>query len=153
MRCWRAARRRGGYGAALAAVALTIASCAGHAAPALVAAPGPTPEAGAAALRITQVMVGHNLFVEGSFSYIRIEPTAGGVPIQRRLPGSGKLTIKLDPGAYRLVSWQRACDGNCGYLDPPSDRCARTFTIRQHHPLQAAIRLNPAAGCTIVIRG
>jgi hypothetical protein len=28
------------------------------------------------------------------------------------------LALKLDPGAYRLISWQRTCDPNCGNLDP-----------------------------------
>ena len=32
---------------------------------------------------------------------------------------------RLSPGRYRVISYQRPCDGNCGLLDPPTDRCAR----------------------------
>jgi hypothetical protein len=90
--------------------------------------------------------------VEGALSFIRIERAAGGTLIERQLPDSGKLMLKLDPGAYRLVSWQRTCDGNCGYLDPPSSRCARPFTVRQREPLEATIRVNFASRCVIVLR-
>jgi hypothetical protein len=72
---------------------------------------------------------------------------------QRQLPGSGKLTLQVQPGAYRLVSWQRLCDGNCGTLDPPSQHCARLITLRPGDQLTAAIRVNFASsGCVIVLR-
>jgi hypothetical protein len=58
----------------------------------------------------------------------------------------------MPPGAYRLVSWQRICDGNCGNLDPPSQQCARPFTLRPGEQLTAAIRVNFASGCVIVLR-
>ena len=35
--------------------------------------------------------------------------------------------VALAPGRYRLQSWQRDCDGNCGRLGPPTDRCSRWF--------------------------
>jgi hypothetical protein len=67
------------------------------------------------------------------------------------LPGRGKLTLTLQPGGYRLVSWQRICDANCGNLDPPSYQCARPFTLRQGERLHAAIRVNFTSGCVIVL--
>jgi hypothetical protein len=96
--------------------------------------------------------VGNAIPVEGALSYIRIERAAGGTLIGRQLPDSGKLRLKLDPGAYRLVSWQRTCDANCGNLDPPSSRCARPFTVRRGEPLEATIRVNFASSCVIVLR-
>jgi len=56
----------------------------------------------------------------------------------------------VPPGGYRLVSWQRICDANCGNLDLPSDQCARSFTLRQGEQLHVAIRVSSASGCVIV---
>ena len=64
----------------------------------------------------------------------------------------GSFELHLSPGAYRLVSWQRICDGNCGNLDPPSQQCARPVTLRSAEQLTAAIRVNFASGCVIVLR-
>jgi hypothetical protein len=60
---------------------------------------------------------------------------------------------QLRSGAYRLVSWQRTCDANCGNLDPPSDRCARPITVKPQQKLNVTIRVNFASGCVIVTSG
>jgi hypothetical protein len=142
------ALRRGGLAAALVLMTLILASCASHPGPRPAAAPG----ASAGQLRITQVKAGNAAPTEGALSYIRVERAAGGTLLDRRLPGSQKVTLRLHPGAYRLVSWQRTCDGNCGNLDPPTDRCARPFTVKPHQKLEATIRVNFATGCVIVLR-
>jgi hypothetical protein len=57
------------------------------------------------------------------------------------------------PGTYRLLSWQRTCDANCGHLDPPSDQCALPFTLRKGEQLQTVIKVDYAAcRCLIVLR-
>jgi hypothetical protein len=88
---------------------------------------------------------------EGAFSYIRLERAGGATVAARRLPGSGKLTLTVPPGTYRLASWQRTCDGNCGNLDPPSNQCARPFTLRKGGKLQAVIRVDYASRSVIVL--
>jgi hypothetical protein len=35
----------------------------------------------------------------------------------------------LRPGRYLMVAVLRPCDGNCGLLDGPIGRCARTITV------------------------
>jgi hypothetical protein len=153
MSYWRPALRRCGSAATLAFMTLILASCAGESNPGPAGATGPAAAgADAGQLRITQVRVGNAMPVEGALSYIQIERATGGTLIERQLPDSGKLMLKLDPGAYRLVSWQRTCDANCGNLDPPSSRCARPFTMRQREPLEATVRVNFASGCVIVLR-
>jgi hypothetical protein len=96
--------------------------------------------------------VGSAIPIEGALSYIRVERAAGVTLTERRLPGDQQLTLKLQPGAYRLVSWQRICDANCGNLDPPSDRCARPFTVRQRQQLEATVRIDFVSGCVITLR-
>ena len=138
--------RRRGRAVTLASMTLVLASCAAQATPAPAAPPQP------GQLRILQVTVGHAVPIEGALSYIRVERATGATVTQRQLPGSDKLTLWVQPGTYRLVSWQRLCDANCGNLDPPSQRCARTFTLRQGGQLTATIRVNFASGCVIVLR-
>jgi hypothetical protein len=142
----RATIHRRGRAAVLVLVPLLLGACTAR------ASPSPAATAGAAQLRIAQVRVSASLPIEGSLSYVRLERT-GGTTVTERLPDSGKLTLTVRPGAYRLVSWQRICDANCGNLDPPSNRCTRPFTLRKGEQLQAVIRLDwESSGCAIVLR-
>jgi hypothetical protein len=62
------------------------------------------------------------------------------VPDTQRTPGvapGGRTLIfdeRLPPGAYRLVSYQRPCAGNCDYLDPPTDRCETVLHLNDVEP-------------------
>jgi hypothetical protein len=100
-------------------------------------------------LAIRQVRVGTVIPVEGAVSFIRVRRPSGAIVATRRLPDSQRLTLPLRPGRYRLVSWQRTCDANCGTLDPPTDRCSRALTLRPGERLRATIRINFATGCVI----
>ena len=127
-----ALRGRGGA-AALALMTLILPSCAGlpGPGPASRAPSGPAAGADSGQLQIMQVRVGNAVPMEGALAVISIERATGAVIIERQLPGSGKLALRLDPGTYRLASWQRVCDANCGQLDPASNRCARLVTVRR----------------------
>ena len=103
-------------------------------------------------LAIRKIRVGDAIPIEGAITFIRVKRPSGRVVLTRRLPASDRLTLPLRPGRYRLVSWQRLCDGNCGTLDPPSDRCARSLTITAGERLTATIRVNYAVGCVIRLR-
>jgi hypothetical protein len=139
--------RRRGRAATLASMTLVLASCAAQANP----GPASTAVAHAGQLRIFQVTAGNAVPIEGALSYIRLERATGATVTERQLPGSDKLTLWVRPGAYRLVSWQRTCDANCGNLDPPTQYCARPFTLRPGDQLTATIRVNFASGCVIVL--
>lgn len=142
--CRRVPIRRCGRAALLALVPLLLGSCAAQASPGQAAG-----EAGR--LRITQVRVGNGMPTEGALSYIRLERAGGTTVTERQLPSSDKLTLTVQPGTYRLVSWQRICDANCGHLDPPSSRCARSFTLRKGEQLRAAIQVDFVSRCLIVL--
>jgi hypothetical protein len=51
------------------------------------------------------------------------------------------------------VSFQRPCDGNCGYLDPPADQCDVPFDVAAKRVITAPVRLTPGEGCTIELNG
>lgn len=151
---WLPAFRRCARAAALALATLILASCAGHSSPGPTATTGPAavPGPDAGRLRITQVRVGNAVPIEGTLSYIRIERASGVTLVERQLPAGQGLTVKLNPGVYQLASWQRTCDANCGHLDPPSNRCAQPFTVKQHEHLKATIRVDfGSPGCVIVL--
>jgi hypothetical protein len=53
-------------------------------------------------------------------------------------------------GRHVLVSYIRNCDGNCGYLDPPSMRCPRVVvTAGRGRAATVQLRNN---GCRIILR-
>lgn len=103
-----------------------------------------------AALRIEQSLDSSGgIPIEGEYSYARIESPSGAKISEERLPEDGRVTIHLSPGTYRLLSYQRICNGNCGYLEPPSEECSRAFDISDDEPLVARIRVTFGSGCTI----
>jgi hypothetical protein len=121
-------------------VALMLAGCGGT---------GPTADntTHAGTIHVRQEWVPGSLYVEGSYSYVRVEH--GGDTVQElRLEGD-KASVRLEPGTYRLVSFQRPCDGNCSFLDPPTDECSREIEIAADAELHELVRLTPGSGCTI----
>jgi hypothetical protein len=103
-------------------------------------------------LAVRKIRVGDTIPIEGAVTFIRLKRPSGRIVLTRRLPAADRLTLPLRPGPYRLVTWQRLCDANCGTLDPPSHRCARSLTIRADGRLRATIRVNYAVGCVIRLR-
>jgi hypothetical protein len=90
--------------------------------------------------------------VEGARSYVAVETIAGDELVETELEPTATghaATLRLDPGTYRLVSWQRPCDGDCDSLDAPTDRCEQTFALEPNKPAEAAIEVRPGSGCHI----
>src|ERR1043165_5380319 len=86
----------------------------------------PTAHSGAGRLLVTQIIDRTGpMPIEGASSYLRIEKEGAEI-VDERLQ-TDRTTIRLEPGTYQLISYQRTCDGNCGYLDQPSDRCDDMF--------------------------
>ena len=125
----------------LVALALLAAACGGT---------HKTAQSGAAELLVQQIVNrGGPIPIEGAYSYVRIEDAGGHKVTEQRLPRQGETTIRLDPGSYRLVSYQRTCDGNCGNLDPPSDSCSGGFTASDNSSLSANVNVTFGSGCKI----
>jgi hypothetical protein len=92
------------------------------------------------------------LYIEGSYSYVRVERPDGEQVLDQRLPSDfpvASTTFRLDPGSYRLLSYQRPCAGNCGLLDPPTDRCDAALAVEVGSPLEVSVRVSPGEGCAI----
>ena len=140
-------------------IAAASASCGGGDDEPAVTSPGPEPvvtSSDAAELHVLQVWdesVG--LYVEGARSFVRVDTAGGDEVVEMELqstPSGDEATILLDPGSYRLLSWQRPSSGASGLYDPPTDRCDAPFEIKPQTPVEAQIEVRAAEGCTIQFR-
>jgi hypothetical protein len=126
---------------------LATAACAGTTSPAASS----TPEQ-PATLTITlgEPDPGAPMYIEGAVRFVRL--TADGVEITRRVELEGPTTIPVPAGGtYRLESWARPCDGNCGTLDAPTDRCAETLTVAGDSTVRIEIDPTPGRDCAITV--
>jgi hypothetical protein len=96
-------------------------------------------------LRVREVhLTGAPFAIEGEFTYVRIEGE------EHVLHPPADLRIGLTPGSHQVEVWHRTCDGNCGNLDPPTDRCAAEVTVAEGGTALATIRNWPGTPCRIV---
>ncbi len=92
------------------------------------------------------------VYVEGSISFVRVRvrDASGDTVVRRRTAAARfRMVRKLPPGRYRVISYQRPCDGNCGFLDPPADRCARRVRVRSGGLTSVRVTVRPGRGCTM----
>jgi hypothetical protein len=85
---------------------------------------------------------------EGAMNYFRIE--RAGTVLEEK-PLEGPLNFMLASGSYELRTYSRACDGNCGRLDPPDIQCTASFTVSAGQVLYAE-RVIQDATCTIRLK-
>jgi D-alanyl-D-alanine dipeptidase len=93
------------------------------------------------------------VYVEGSISFVRVRDADGAVVVRRRTARARfRMRRKLPPGRYRVVSYQRPCDGNCMLLDPPVDRCARRVRVLSGGRTEVRVTVRPGRPCTMTRR-
>jgi D-alanyl-D-alanine dipeptidase len=116
----------------------------------LAALPGAA-EAAPGTLDLRQSVDGSSgLYTEGAVSYVRVRGRSGAVVVRRRVHRPRfRMQRLLPPGRYRVISYQRPCDGNCGLLDPPTDRCAQPVRVFSGGLTEVAVRVRPGRGCTM----
>jgi hypothetical protein len=100
---------------------------------------------------VTQRLVGRIFYIEGSVGYARILDRSGNRVAEDAFAGS-QVMFSLGPGRYRLVSYQRPCDANCGNLGAPTDKCSKRFRVRAHHVVSAIVRVSPGSSCRVRVR-
>ena len=88
------------------------------------------------------------VYIEGSVSFVRVRDSDGDAVVRRRVSKPRfRMRRKLLPGRYRVVSYQRPCDGNCSLLDPPVDRCARAVRVLSGGLTEVGVTVRPGRGC------
>ncbi len=102
---------------------------------------------------VEQVQTGGPYYIEGAKSYVSAEPEGGGDGREVELSTGRTATgsLRLDAGRYTFKSWQRPCEGNCGYLDPPTDQCSAPVEVASGGETHVTIKLRPGKGCEIVL--
>ena len=70
------------------------------------------------------------MYIEGALARLVLRDEDGDVVASAmKWPGKKFVFADLEPGTYVLEPALRPCDGNCDYLDPPTDSCRDTFAI------------------------
>jgi hypothetical protein len=95
---------------------------------------------------------------EGSVSYVFVRRVGNEDPTTRvtRLLAPLEPTLlvgtQLDAGRYVISSFQRPCDGNCDFLNPPVDVCdSGPVDLRPGMSISLLVSVIPFGGCTISI--
>jgi hypothetical protein len=94
-------------------------------------------------------------FIEGATGYLQVRSEDGRLIEEAQGPaGAGvRLRLELPSGTYRVVSYLRPCDGNCGYLDAPTGRCVATVGVAAGLVTRAVALVKPTEGCTFTVIG
>ena len=136
-------------GAARALAVLAIVSCG---AVGVAAAPGAG--GGTGKLRVREHRLPSDvIYTEGYVSFLRIrEAGSGRAVVKRRFQGRVHARTKLRAGRYRVIRFIRPCDGNCGLLDPRTERCAAAVDVGAGGATRVVIRTRTGTGCKIRVK-
>jgi hypothetical protein len=133
----------------MGALLLLLAGCSSLVTP--IAGP---PSAQPASVRITVAPPDPDrpVYIEGALRFVRI--TGAGTTIDKQLDPDSPMQVRLPSGGqYRLTSWARVCNGNCGDLGGPIDRCSASFVAVAGTTVDARIDAPVGKGCTIATGG
>lgn len=111
----------------------------------------------AAAGSTGQISVRHGFsgrdYRDGSVAYMRLNDRAGRTVLQDRAVRSNtRISGTVRRGNYTIVSYQRVCDGDCGHLEPASDRCQAGVHVTAGKTTKVSVTTRPGKGCTISVR-
>lgn len=70
------------------------------------------------------------IYIEGALPEVTLVDEQGGEHTAELRRGTFTFP-DLEPGTYSIEAALRPCDGNCGYLDPPVDRCTSSLDVTQ----------------------
>ena len=97
------------------------------------------------------VVPGSAVYIEGAIWHLRVRKyDSSAQVVDRRITKSG-VTLALPAGPYLLLSSQFPCDGNCGHLDPETDRCGISFVVFGRSRIAAVVHLRPGVGCRVTV--
>jgi hypothetical protein len=117
------------------------------------------PPAGTGRLVIREARAAAPRPTEGSLGFLRISRAGAQRPVidgRARTAAPGEQTTlfnrRLPAGTYHVVAYQRLCDGNCGYLDAPSERCDATVNVSAGGVRRLTLVVTPGTGCLVQSR-
>jgi hypothetical protein len=129
--------------------ALATAAAAGSGTIALGPAGAAGPRTGELRIR-EQTEPGRGLYVEGSIQFVSVRRAHDlRLVVTRRFRAGRTSRLRLAPGRYRVASWTRVCGGNCGFLEPPTFKCAAGVRIRRGARVTVTVHDRVGARCRI----
>jgi hypothetical protein len=84
---------------------------------------------------------GGEMFTEGAVPEVRLTASDGTVIEPRRDHVDDAVFPGIAPGRYRLTAALRPCDGNCGYLDPPTTPCSARVRVTDDQEVTVSWRV------------
>jgi hypothetical protein len=87
-------------------------------------------------------------YIEGFVRFVRIKHD-GEVIFKGRWKPDSVFKRSLPAGTYRIIRELRPCEGNCGYLDPVSERCGITVTVKPGERLKLVALPKTLGTCKI----
>lgn len=120
-------------------------------------APAPSPAPALALLTVTPVQYWRGIFfTEGAVSYLRLVTPEGAVALRQDFPNAPLFHPLIEdrpvqPGRYRVISYQRSCDGSCLALDPPRGRCSAPLELGSGDAVVVTIELEPPKRCAMSV--
>ena len=109
--------------------------------------------------------------VTGTFGTLSVREhfdPEGGIPIEGyvsyvtvKRAGSDRVLLRAQPpfrgtlhaGSYRVSTFARTCSGNCGNLDPPSNRCATSLRLVGGTTVRVRVIRRFDRPCELRVRG
>jgi hypothetical protein len=86
-------------------------------------------------------------YFEGAYAYFEVR--SKGVRIEQKRLVDKSVSFSLAEGTYELSGYVRPCDGNCRLLDPPTDECHGTFSLKAGETLYAIRKQTDSGACTL----
>jgi hypothetical protein len=93
-------------------------------------------------------------YTEGAMARVVLRDEDGNVVASGiKSPGRSFVFADLERGTYVLEPALRPCDGNCGYLDPPTDSCEHTVTIDGDMSVRVEFSVGDPCAVATMLRG
>lgn len=93
-------------------------------------------------------------YAEGSFSYLVLRNSPGNVVFWREFQAGTEpvtaMEATLPPGQYTVQTFQRPCDANCGFVDPPDGFCEKAIRLDAGESLALTERFSVRSGCRFI---
>lgn len=112
----------------------------------------PTTTVATGRLRVTQHQTSC-CYTEGQVSFLTVRDGSGVVVAHRQFEAISMIVpvfdLGLPAGTYEIESYQQPCEGNCGALDPPTDKCTTQVDLAAGAEVFLTAAFAPGAGCSI----
>ena len=97
-------------------------------------------------------------YTEGSFFFLRVRTSAGELILERSYTANELEFVmreSLAPGRYSILTYERPCEAVCPEpgqtraLDPPTNRCRISLTVKSGEKYRLRVTTGPGVECPL----